>query len=195
MSLPMMLIWSVVISLLQPKSESKIRLPTEPDEPLQPEPSLTHLPPPPDNDSTKPHSPRLDIAIARVSTLIQLTAYILMTFTTGSLMFVLFTTFCSFGIGVSPAVQSVNLSLYTSRGEIESGRLLGALTVVSVVWCVLIVACAVQYLRTCLVSSQIIGPAAFGFTYATTVTFFPQAIFLVCGIIMIAVFLILTLVR
>ena len=64
-----------------------------------------------------------------------------MTFTTGSLMFVLSTVFGSFGIGLSPAVQSVNLALYTDRGEMESGRLLGALTVVTVVWRVLVAVC------------------------------------------------------
>jgi hypothetical protein len=61
----------------------------------------------------------------------EITAYILMaTATTGS-VFTVFTAMSSFGAGCIPAVESLSLAVYTSRGGTESGSLFGALSVMS----------------------------------------------------------------
>lgn len=108
-----------------------IQLSVEPGEPLEPELSSSAPPKPSSKaDIIQQRSPSLDLKIARISTVVDLIAYSLLTFVVGGPAFTLLTAFVSFGSGFGPAIQSVALAVYTSRGEIESGALFGALGVV-----------------------------------------------------------------
>lgn len=57
-------------------------------------------------------------------------------FARSPLVFTVFSIITCFGSGHAPAAQSVALALYAHRGGVESGKLLGALGVLQVVWCV-----------------------------------------------------------
>ncbi|KAF9061927.1 major facilitator superfamily domain-containing protein [Rhodocollybia butyracea] len=109
----------------------------------------------------EPHSSSFDLGLARVSMLIEVTAYILMGTTTSPLAFTVFGMLASLGGGFGPAIQSVALELYAQRGGTETGRLFGAMGVMQAL------------------SSQIIGPAMYGLVYVNTVASFPRTIFFV----------------
>lgn len=150
--------------------------------------------------------------------LIEIVSYLLVAFAPNGLFFTLFTMMVAFGAGFGPAVQSVALGLYTLRGGTESGKLFGAMSVVSSLWyvffCPLISyhdpaeekkdlpdrcssssVCFVNKNENFSYSSQIIGPTVFGVTYVKTVATFPKAIFfLSVGAVSLA-FFVLTFVR
>jgi len=155
----------VVIKLLKPKPPpAQSSLGADPSQPQPP--------------STKEHhSPSFDLNLARVSIFIDLTCYTLLGFAPTPVAFTLSTLVASFGAGSSPALQSVALELYSRRGEKETGRLFGAMSVLQAL------------------SSQIIGPAVFGFTYIGTVAVFPPAIFFLSTGIVLVSFVLLSLVR
>lgn len=94
-----------------------------------------------------------------------------------SITFSLATLMGSVGQGFIPSVQSVALELYSRRGETETGKLFGALSVVSAL------------------GSQIVGPAMFGFVYIQTVAFAPAAVFYVSTAITAVALTLLCLVR
>jgi hypothetical protein len=75
------------------------------------------------------HSPSFDLNLARVSLFIEMIAYTLIGLASTPIAFVLFTLMGSMGGGFSPAVHSVALELYSRRGEKETGKLFGALSV------------------------------------------------------------------
>lgn len=87
---------------------------------------------------SKPHSASFDLALARVSLLIEVVAYTAMPFASTGFYFTLCTMLSSFGAGFSPAVQSSSLELYMRRtgsnGNVESGKLFGALSVLQALW-------------------------------------------------------------
>lgn len=125
--------FSALIKLVQQRGtqQGSVQLPIEPDEPLEPE--LSSSVPPELSSKTEvvqQRSPSLDLGIARVSTLVDLVTYSLLTFIAGGPAFTFFTALASFGSGFGPALQSIALAVYTSRGEIESGALFGALSVI-----------------------------------------------------------------
>ncbi|KAJ7510054.1 major facilitator superfamily domain-containing protein [Mycena galericulata] len=117
------------------------------------------------DSKSKPHSASFDLSLARVSLLIEVIAYTAMPFAPTGLIFTLCTMLSSFGGGFSPAVQSASLELYTRKtgesGNVESGRLFGALSVLQAL------------------CGQIIGPSLYGIVYVKTVATFPKAIFFV----------------
>jgi len=177
----------VVISFFKPKPKPPIRL-AEDSEPAAIELSAFAI-----NDTSSEtedlfesdesgddkqhHTSTFDLNIARVSIVVETTMEILMTLTSSGTVFTVWTAMGSVGAGVSPAVQSLALVLYTNSGGTESGSLFGALSVIHAL------------------SAQIISPALFGLTYAATVSTFPQAIFIICAAALACSLLLLSLVR
>ncbi|KXN92843.1 hypothetical protein AN958_06822, partial [Leucoagaricus sp. SymC.cos] len=107
------------------------------------------------------HSPAFDLGVARLSLLVEITAYTFMGLVPTALTFTFFGMMGAMGIGFSPAAQSVTLALYLQRGNKESGKLFGALSVLQAL------------------GSQILGPSLYGYVYVQTVATFPRAIFFV----------------
>ena len=121
-------------------------------------------------------------------------------------LYTLSATFCSLGVGFSPAVQALALDIYMNRPENrgEVGKLLGALSVTQALAYVLPFSSPGQlhgwpvrlpladdalYSLTCVIArsfdslacdrSQIVSPALYGFVYSNMVAMFPQAIMVV----------------
>ncbi|KAH9945899.1 MFS general substrate transporter [Epithele typhae] len=112
--------------------------------------------------NAKSHAASVDLFLARAALVTDAVFYALCFTTDSGKLFAVFSISVSFGQSFAPTMQSVALSLYEKRGGRDTGRLLGALTVVSAF------------------SSHIIGPAVFGMTYAQTVATVPGAFYLVC---------------
>lgn len=92
-----------------------------------------------------PHTPRFDLALARWSAALEVVCFTAIPLAPSALTFTLFGMLGSWGGGFNPAVQSLAIELYTDRarraghvGAVETGRLFGALGVVSAIWCVLL---------------------------------------------------------
>ena len=81
-------------------------------------------------ENRKPSLPRLDVNLARVSLLIELTSYIMMATAKTGAMFTVYTVFGGLAVGYAPLIQSLALEVYTGRGGEETGKLLGGLNVV-----------------------------------------------------------------
>lgn len=77
-------------------------------------------------------SPRLDLNTARVSLVLELTSYSMMATAKTGTLFTIYTMLDSLSAGYTPAVQSLALGIYTSRGGHETGKLFGGLSVVQV---------------------------------------------------------------
>ncbi|RPD66384.1 MFS general substrate transporter [Lentinus tigrinus ALCF2SS1-6] len=137
-----------------------IQLPTEGhDEPLE-SPIRPRVSRSPSVGPNAPHSPKFDLMLARVSLGIDVVVYTLMVCSTSGLMFAAITALGALGMGFSPAVHSIALTLYNRRGGKDSGKLFGAMSVVQAM------------------SSQVFGPFVYGMTYARTVGTFPKMIFI-----------------
>lgn len=140
--------------------------------------SSTEIPSSEAQPTHKPtHSPSFDLNIARISLLIEVFAYTLMALVTNPFPFLVFSMVSSLGSGLNPALQAVALELYTRRNGMESGKLFGALSVVSAL------------------SSQILGPAIYGLVYMKTVATMPRAIFFLSVASVSIPFILLTFVR
>ncbi|PCH37836.1 MFS general substrate transporter [Wolfiporia cocos MD-104 SS10] len=161
----------IIIKLLQPKPPA-IRLPVEPDEPLQPVPGSSAVPlratSPAKARSHSPasshhaqHSPTFDLLIARCSLGLEVVAYTLMAFAPSGTAFTAYSVMGAFGAGFGPAMSSIASVLYMRNGGKELGKLYGALGVVQAI------------------CSQILGPLIYGMTLIRTVATFPKAIFFV----------------
>ena len=131
------------------------------------------------NENKDPSSPRLDLNTARVSLVMELTAYILMATANTGTMFTVYTVLGSLAAGFTPAVQSLALGIYAGRGGEETGKLFGALSVVQALGCVLSLVRFRYVSLTWSCSGSIISPMLFGFTFSRTVATFPQAMFVV----------------
>ncbi|KIJ69040.1 hypothetical protein HYDPIDRAFT_23902 [Hydnomerulius pinastri MD-312] len=165
----------LIIKFLKPATPAPMHLPTTPDEPLRGSIGLSpprrphshpHSPsrsrsPQPHRTPSPSHSPTFDLALTRVSLVIDIVSFFVMAVATTGSLFTFGTMIGSFGAGFSPAAQALALEIYVKRGgqgRGEAGRLFGALSVVQSL------------------GSQIIGPAMYGFVYFKTVATFPQAI-------------------
>ncbi len=87
----------------------------------------------PNDDKSKKVTPTaaLDLWLARAAVLLDMFFYALTFGTKSGLLFGLYTSCIAFGTHFGPTVQSLALDLYTRSGETDTGRLLGALTVIS----------------------------------------------------------------
>ena len=82
------------------------------------------------NENKDPSSPRLDLNTARVSLVMELTAYTMMATAKTGTLFTAYTVLGSLAAGFTPSVQSLALGIYAGRGGEETGKLFGALSVV-----------------------------------------------------------------
>ncbi|KIJ16785.1 hypothetical protein PAXINDRAFT_74219 [Paxillus involutus ATCC 200175] len=174
----------LTIKYLKPRP---VQLPSSPDEPLRgsiglsptrrspsPQPVSGHRSPSPS------HSPTFDLALARISLVLDFISFLVMAIATSGAVFTFGTAIGSFGSGFSPAAQALALEIYTKRGgqgREEAGKLFGALSVIRAL------------------GSHIIGPALYGFVYFNTVATFPQAIMVVSVFTCFLVFVLLAFVR
>ncbi|KZV68329.1 MFS general substrate transporter [Peniophora sp. CONT] len=104
---------------------------------------------------------RWDLGLARISLLFQIGSLLSMSFASRSVTYGLGITSVALGAAFVPTVQSFSLELYRRRGGTESGRLFGALNVVSSL------------------GQQILGPGIMGLIYTKSVETMPQLIFYV----------------
>ncbi|KAF5358151.1 hypothetical protein D9756_001317 [Leucocoprinus leucothites] len=123
------------------------------------------------------HSPAFDLGLTRVSVAIEAIAYTCMGLAPTALAFTVFGMVNSIGTAFSPAIQSATLALYMQRGNKESGKLFGALSVLQAL------------------GSQILGPSLYGFVYVKTVATYPRTIFFVSVITFVISSLLLACVR
>ena len=110
-----------------------VQLPTSPSEPLQPQRTPSDSTPAQDSTKTS-RSITFDFNLARISLLVEVFTYTVIPFAPNAVWFTVFSMLGSFGSGFGPATQSVALGLYTLRGETESGKLFGAMSVVQSLW-------------------------------------------------------------
>ncbi|PPQ63642.1 hypothetical protein CVT24_004416 [Panaeolus cyanescens] len=123
------------------------------------------------------HSPSFDLKVVKASLILNVAVYCFLGLTRSALAFTIASMIGSFGLGFSPATQSVAITLYTGQGEIEVGRLFGALGVVQAL------------------SSQFVGPFFYGVIYAKTVASYPRTIFFVCATSLALALLFMSLIR
>jgi len=136
------------------------------------------------NRSEQPTSPKpsaFDLGLARFSILVDIAMYALLPFAPTGIVFILFITLGAFGGGLMPAINSVALELYSRKvgknAPVESGKLLGALSVVQAVF------------------ANVLGPPMYGSIYAATVATHPRTIFFVALGNSVVAFIILAFVR
>ncbi|KAI0309145.1 major facilitator superfamily domain-containing protein [Amylostereum chailletii] len=99
-----------------------------------------------------------DLALAKLSLVVQIGAFFLMSVATTSWAFVGGILSVSFGAGYTPTINTLALEFYRRSGGTEAGKLFGAMTFVQVL------------------GYQILGPAIFGFLFMTTVETHPKTI-------------------
>ena len=78
----------------------------------------------------------IDLWLARVAVSVDIVFYGLAFLTRSGALFAVYTSGISFGTHFGPTVQSIALDVYGRHGGTDTGRLLGALTVVSAMRCV-----------------------------------------------------------
>ena len=131
------------------------------------------------SENKDPSSPRLDLNTARVSLILELTAYVLMATANTGTLFTVYTAMGSLAAGFTPATQSLALGIYAGRGGEGTGKLFGALSVVQALGYVLSLVRSRYVSLTWSYSGSILSPMFFGFTFSRTVGTFPQAMFVV----------------
>ncbi|KAI0780685.1 major facilitator superfamily domain-containing protein [Trametes elegans] len=104
----------------------------------------------------------LDLILARAALVTDIIFYALTPLAATGALFAVCGMCISLGASFGPVMQSLGLELYARRGGADTGRLLGALTVVSAL------------------SSHIVGPTLYGLTYMKTVATVPGAIYVLC---------------
>ena len=121
--------------MLKPKPVP-IQLPREADEPLI-SPTDTSFPTEQSDGARAPsfkheheHDPKFDLNVARVSVIVEAIVYSAMLLSRDGLTFAVIGAFGALGMGFTPAIQSVALTLYNRRGGKDSGKLFGAMSVV-----------------------------------------------------------------
>ncbi|KAF7291959.1 MFS domain-containing protein [Mycena indigotica] len=141
---------------------------TDPSDERQP--LLSSPPSSPDEAGSSPphsisHASYFDLSLARFSILVHIITFALLPFAPTSILFIVFISLGSFAAGLSPAINSVALELYTHQagvdGAVESGKLYGALSVVQALF------------------GNILGPPIYGLIYSMTVASHPRTVFFV----------------
>lgn len=126
-----------ILRLYAPRSRP-IQLPTSPasDEPLN---SSSLSPAARARGPGNPHTPAVDLGIARMSLVVQTICFVIIAFSKDAGMFVAAGALGALAAGYSPTTHSLSLELYTRRGGLpsEAGRLFGAMSVIQTVGCAL----------------------------------------------------------
>ncbi|OBZ69346.1 putative membrane protein C14C4.07 [Grifola frondosa] len=173
------LVFPAILKVLSKLRAAPVPLPATESEPVQlPDPSNElELPASAPSFEKAPHPASLDLILARVAIINDIICYALMPVAATGTLFAAISVCSSMGTSFGPVMNSLALELYSRRGGTDSGRLLGALTVVSAL------------------SSHIIGPALFGLTYMKTVATLPGAIYILCCAALVTSLLLLLLIR
>ena len=124
-----------ILRLYAPKSPP-IQLPTSPahDELLN---ASSSLPPTAPRDPGSPHTPAVDLGIAKISLVVQIICFVIIALSKDAGMFVAAGALGALAMGYSPTTNSLSLELFTRRGGLpsEAGRLFGAMSVIQTVGC------------------------------------------------------------
>ncbi len=174
-----------------------IQLPTLPEEPLNASSLIPTAAPA--GEPVPPHTPAVDLGIARISLVLQAIFFVLIAVSKDAGMFVAVSALGALAAGYSPTTHSLSLELYTRRGGLpsEAGRLFGAMSVMQTVGCV-------PPHKSCkfgcdadrvLNRNQVVGPSLFGIVYIKTVATFPETIFYICVAVVLLSLFFLFLVR
>jgi len=126
----------------------------------------------PDEDSTsrpsqrKAHESVFNLALARFSILVQTITFAILPFAPTGAIFILFMSLGSFASGLSPAVSSLAMELYTRKvvkdgRPVEAGKLYGAMSGVQAVF------------------ESVLGPPLYGLVYTATAATYPRVVFFV----------------
>ncbi|KAI0333493.1 MFS general substrate transporter [Cubamyces sp. BRFM 1775] len=164
---------AVYLTLLFPGLVKLLTYLRSPDSTAAPSPTETDPLLPPVGDPESPASTpvptkklsraaSLDLLLARAALVTDMVFYALIPTAATGTLFAVYGMCISLGASFGPVMQSLALELYARRGGSDTGRLLGALTVVSAL------------------SSHIVGPTLFGVTYMKTVGTMPGAIYGLC---------------
>lgn len=140
------------------------------------------------------HTSAFDLNLARGSLCLEILAYLLMGLAGQSLPFTGASMVSSLAAGFGPSIQSVALELYNDRGGVESGKLFGSLSVLQALWFVLSLTLPSDSL-TPMDSSQIIGPALYGWIFVSTVSTMPSLMFFACTAMLLTAFMLLMMIR
>jgi hypothetical protein len=114
-----------------------IQLPTSPDEPLNVSSSLPPAAHARGPQAGSPHTPAVDLGIARISLVVQAICFVIIASSKDAGMFVAAGALGALATGYSPTTNSLSLELYTRRGGLpfEAGQLFGAMGVIQTVGC------------------------------------------------------------
>ncbi|QRV90180.1 major facilitator superfamily transporter [Ceratobasidium sp. AG-Ba] len=118
-----------------------------------------------------------DLRVARISMCLEFLSYFLLCSSSSQHAFVLTTALSAFGGGTSPAMQSLALGILGPNQEADTGKLFGALSMLSSI------------------ASTVLSPMVFGSIYSLTVAAFPKAIFVVATAVLMVALLLLALVE
>jgi hypothetical protein len=107
-----------------------------PDEPLDAHSSP--LPPTSSHDPVHPHSPTVDLGLAKFSLAIQVMSFALIAVSKDAGVFVTAAALGALAAGYMPIIHNLSLELHTRRSGApsEAGRLFGAMSVLQALGCV-----------------------------------------------------------
>ncbi|OCH93392.1 MFS general substrate transporter [Obba rivulosa] len=117
---------------------------------------------PTDTAPARDTAPSVDLLLSRVAMCVDVISYIFLPLAPTGIIFTALSVCAAIGTTFAPTTQSLALEIYTRQGGADTGKVLGAFSVLSAI------------------SSHIIGPAIFGLAYMKTVATFPGAIFYIC---------------
>lgn len=132
-----------------------------------------------------PHDPAFDLVIAKLSLGIELLQYTLAVLSQNTNLFIAATLISAFSGGYTPSIQALAVELSGRNAPAKPagsnvgnfGQLFGALGVIQAL------------------CSQMIGPALFGGVFVATVKYFPKAIFVTGGCVVVVALLVLSFIR
>ena len=132
-----------VLKLFASRSQP-VQLPTSPDEPLDASSSLPHTEPA--LDSARPHTPAVDLGIAKLSLALLAVVFVLVAVSKDTGTFVAANALGALAACYTPTTHSLSMELYTRRGGApsEAGKLFGAVSVIQTIGCAPFIA---QFLR------------------------------------------------
>jgi len=139
------------------KPAAPIRLPAGEDETL-PSAALDL----PDAPRVNDKAPSVDLLLSRLAMGVDVVSYIFLPLASTGVLFTALSVCAAIGTTFAPTTQSLALEIYARQGGTDTGKVLGAFSVLSAI------------------SSHIVGPAVFGLAYMKTVATFPGAIFYIC---------------
>ncbi|KAG6376479.1 hypothetical protein JVT61DRAFT_2472 [Boletus reticuloceps] len=196
---------AIFLAAVLPRKNTVFALSSTSDEPLRgtigPSPSrdaspLTGMAPTNASEQAS-RPPVFDLALARVSAGLDTVVFLSTAVASTGALFALATTVGSFTAGMSPAMQTLALHIYTNRrsqNQGEIGKLFGALSVIQALGYVF---SGSGLVRTRWLTMFLHHASLYGFVYFNTVAVFPQAIMLasMCASLLVLILLLFVRIR